>query len=68
MGLYTLTYRGYQIDPVIDPDECGDWKDCSPADAHCFEIYPPNIDDPRLNAEVYSLCEAVVMIDREIDQ
>lgn len=66
MHMYTITYRGHEIDPVIDPDECGNWQVCSVEDATFFEIYPPSIDDPKLNVAAYTLAEAMAAIDKDI--
>ena len=62
----TITYRGYEIDPVIDPDECGNWQICSVEEATFFEIYPPDIDDPKLDVAAHTLAEAKAAIDEDI--
>ena len=62
----TITYRGYEIYPVNDLYEHGAWTDCYVEDATFFEIYPPSIDDPKLNVAAHTLAEAKAAIDEDI--
>ena len=63
---HTITYRGYEIDPIVEINEDGGWRDCSVEEATCFRIYPPDIDDPCLDTAPETLAEAKAAIDEDI--
>ncbi len=64
---HTLTYRGYEIDPIHDPDENGDWTTCHPLKATCFRVYPESIDRWALDVEMLTLEAAIRAIDADAD-
>lgn len=63
MEVFTVTYRGFEIDAVNDPKETGDWPQCPFDQAEMFAIYPPD-DDLCLWAD--SFAEAVRAVDQAI--
>lgn len=68
MPEHTIHYRGYQIDPVADPLESGAWKPCPEDQATFFEIYPLDINKPRLDVEAYTLETAMAAVDIELER
>ena len=63
MGKYTLTYNGFDIDPVKDPHQVGAWEGCPIDEAEMFEVYPPTVDDPKIDTVCRTLTEAVLAVD-----
>ena len=58
----TIHYRGFEIDPVSDPLETGNWRLCAKEDATLFQIYPPDIDAACLDS-AETLQQAMKAID-----
>jgi len=65
---HTINYRGWEIEPLIDPKEVGDWQPCPADHAVCFAIYPPDSNESSLNIEAYTLETAKAAIDIEIEE
>lgn len=66
MSEFTIEYRGYEIEPVRDPFQIGDWQECTVEDAELFRIYPPEVSKPVLDAEAHTLETALRAVDLEI--
>lgn len=66
MSPHTIQYRGYQIDPVHDPEEKGGWPVCSLEEATFFRVYPPQNARPALDAEAYTLEQAKKAVDEDL--
>lgn len=59
---YTIIYRGWEIDPVCDENETGDWQPCPVTKATHYIIYPSD-DDWSLDVRPTSLTEACQVVD-----
>lgn len=67
MNEHTIEYRGYEIDPIRDPEETGAWVICHIEEATCFRIFPPNLHAMCLDVEAYTLETAMAAVDIEIE-
>lgn len=65
MNPNTIEYLGYQIDPVKEAGEC--WVVCPVEEATFFEIFPPDVDEPKLDVEAYTLETAKQAVELDID-
>jgi hypothetical protein len=55
---HNIYFRGYEIEPLIDPEENGGWTPCDWHKAACFRIYPPQPDRPVLDCAPETLNDA----------
>lgn len=62
MNPNTIEYLGYQIDPV---NEAG--RIVTIEEAICFQIFPPDENEPCLDVEAYTLETAKQAVELDID-
>lgn len=62
-----IHYRGFEIEPVSDQMETGNWEVCPASEATNFMVYPEDIDGPTLET-VETLAQAFAAVDKEFAQ
>lgn len=67
MNIFTIQYRGFEIDPVSDPNEEGNWEPCGVGVATHFLIFPPDPNMMCLDEEAISLSHAKAIIDSLVE-
>ena len=67
MHPFTILYRGFEIDPVSDPNEDGSWEPCGLAVATHFLIFPPDPNLMCLDHKPTSLGEAKAVINSMLE-
>lgn len=63
---FSIPYRGYVIEPTHDPEADGTWPSCPIDQAEFFVIYPPDINEPTLNVEAYTLNDAMEAVNQAL--